>query len=118
LIQDSLAGPIYKTETAGSIECKNRDIYFFHYLAKERSSFQGAQSLLPQSLPQGIYLAQNLAQCIFAVGAARSYREIAFAKSGQEIRKRAQREDHATLGRECEAQPRNYHDYGECPLEL
>src|ERR1700679_360037 len=74
LIQDSLARPIYQTEAAGSIECKNRDINFFHYLAKERSSFQSAQPLLPQSLPQGIYLAQNLAQCIFAVGGAREWR--------------------------------------------
>src|ERR1700690_2812420 len=85
LIQYSLAGAIDQTKTGRSIECKNRDVDFFHHLAKQSSSFQSAQALLPQCLAQGVHFAQNLAKRVFPIGATRSNRKITLAQSGQEI---------------------------------
>src|SRR5579862_6469905 len=47
LIQYSLAGAIDGAKTPRSIECKNRNVDFFHHLAKQSRGFQSAQALLP-----------------------------------------------------------------------
>src|SRR5579862_2379418 len=55
LIQYSLAGAIDQAETRSSIECKNRDVDFFHHLAKQSGGFQSAQALLAKGLAQRVY---------------------------------------------------------------
>ena len=85
LIQYSLAGAIDEAKTSRSIECKNSNVDFFHHLAKQSGSFQSAQALLPECLAQRVYFAQNLAESVFPIGAARPNRKITLAQSGQKV---------------------------------
>jgi hypothetical protein len=109
--EHALTGAIHKAQAAVAIEGKDSHVNFFHHLAKQRGGLERAQPLLAQRFAECIHLAQYFAERVFHIRAARSNRKVAFAQSSKQIRESTQGKYDAALGRECEAQPGDDHDY-------